>query len=234
MHPRSLLSAAVGVATFLTTLSQLLAGSVTLEWDANTEADLAGYRIYYGTSSRQYSAQIDVGLKTQFEVSGLDDGQKYYFAVTAYDQSGNESGYSDEVSTTIGDSKNPPDPTDPKPPTEPVTEQPPPIPVLYQNFPNPFAAAAVPSSGAQSVGLGGSSQTLIQFEVPEAGHATLKVFDALGREVMTLLDADVDAGLHSVYWDGRNSSGWMVPSGTYFYQLISGGMVQTKRMSFAR
>jgi flagellar hook assembly protein FlgD len=63
---------------------------------------------------------------------------------------------------------------------------------------------------------------------------TVKIFDALGRELMTLLDADVEAGTHSVYWDGRDARGWMVPSGTYFYQLIAGGIVQSKRMSFAR
>ena len=64
--------------------------------------DLLGYKIYYGTSSGSYSQVIDVGNKIEhiFEVpvSG-----KYYFAVTAYDFSGNESDFSDEVSLVIVD-----------------------------------------------------------------------------------------------------------------------------------
>ena len=47
---------------------------VTLAWDANTEPDLAGYNIYYGTASGDYSDSIDVGDVTEYPVTGLDDG----------------------------------------------------------------------------------------------------------------------------------------------------------------
>ncbi len=74
-----------------------LGAAFTLEWDPNQEANLAGYRLYYGTASRTYETRIDVGNVTTYRVTGLLDGVTYYFAVTAYDQQGMESGYSNEV-----------------------------------------------------------------------------------------------------------------------------------------
>lgn len=81
--------------------------SSTLTWDPPTTnadgtplTDLAGYKIYYGTSSGNYTKVIDVGDVTTYKVEGLNPGT-YYFTVTAYDISGNESGYSNEVSKTI-------------------------------------------------------------------------------------------------------------------------------------
>jgi len=71
-------------------------GKLTLTWNANTEPDIAGYRLYYGTSSRSYKTHTDVGLKTAFTMEGLQQGT-YYFVITAYNKSGNESGYSNEV-----------------------------------------------------------------------------------------------------------------------------------------
>ncbi|MBZ5499715.1 MAG: fibronectin type III domain-containing protein [Acidobacteriia bacterium] len=78
----------------------LLAADVTLAWDPNSETDLAGYKVYYGTSPRTYGAPISLGKQTTFTVTGLSLGT-YYFAVTAYNTAGLESGFSNEVSTTI-------------------------------------------------------------------------------------------------------------------------------------
>ncbi len=82
-------------------------GFVTLSWDPPTTnvdgtpvSDLAGYRIYYGLSSRNYSWVIDVGNVNTYKIENLSPGT-YYFAVTAYDTSGNESDYSNEVSKVI-------------------------------------------------------------------------------------------------------------------------------------
>jgi len=72
-------------------------GSATVIWNANTEADLAGYRVFYGTSSRNYPSSISVGKVTSGTISGLTIGTTYYFAVKAVDTSGNLSGYSAEV-----------------------------------------------------------------------------------------------------------------------------------------
>ena len=101
----------VGLISLLLLLldcSVLLAGSATLSWDAPTTnsdgtplTDLAGYKIYYGTDSANYTEIIDTGNTTSYQVNNLTDGLTYYFAVTAYDTSGNESAFSNEVSKTI-------------------------------------------------------------------------------------------------------------------------------------
>lgn len=75
-------------------------GQANLEWDANTD-NVAGYKAYYGTSSRNYSSVIDVGNQTTYTIPNLQDGTTYFFAVTAYNSSGVESGYSNEVSYTL-------------------------------------------------------------------------------------------------------------------------------------
>ena len=73
----------------------------TLQWDANTETDLAGYILYQGITEGSYGNPIDVGNVTSYTVSGLEPGTTYYFAVTAHDTGGNESGPSNEVSVYI-------------------------------------------------------------------------------------------------------------------------------------
>jgi len=76
---------------------------VILEWSANQEPDLDGYMIYYGTSSRDYAWSVDVGNYTTCAIrdDNFEMGQTYYFAATAYDDDGNESGYSGEVTYTF-------------------------------------------------------------------------------------------------------------------------------------
>ncbi len=90
-----------------TTLTVLKTGSATLAWSApttNTDGtpltDLAGYKVYYGTSSGNYTQSINIGNVTTYTVSNLSPGT-YYFSVTSYDSSGIESTYSNEVSKTI-------------------------------------------------------------------------------------------------------------------------------------
>ena len=85
---------------FVIIASSAYAAQVTLSWNPNTESDLAGYRIHYGTARGSYSAPIDVRNVTVYTLIGLAPEQTYYFAATAYDSSGSESGYSNEVSFT--------------------------------------------------------------------------------------------------------------------------------------
>src|SRR2546427_2993065 len=99
---------AVFVACVLTVLCSLppavsSAAQVTLAWDPNTDPDLAGYKIYYGFSSGSYQFSVDVGNRTSYLLAGLLEGQIYYLAVTAYNLSGVESGFSNEVSKAIAD-----------------------------------------------------------------------------------------------------------------------------------
>src|SRR2546426_5809029 len=79
------------------------AAQVTLAWDPNTEPDLAGYKLYYGTSSGSYQFSVDVGNLTSYTLSGLLEGRIYYFAATAYNSSLDESGFSNEASKAIAD-----------------------------------------------------------------------------------------------------------------------------------
>jgi hypothetical protein len=88
--------------------------NVTLQWDANTEPNLAGYKIYYDTDSGvPYNPAVEdratnnpdgppivLGSDaTEITLAGLTDGKVYYFAITAFDDQGQESGYSNEVTT---------------------------------------------------------------------------------------------------------------------------------------
>jgi fibronectin type 3 domain-containing protein len=75
---------------------------VELAWDGSTESDLGGYKVYYGTVSRDYDVSLNVGNWTSCTISSLEHGETYYFAVTAYNTEGSESGYSNEVSIKIG------------------------------------------------------------------------------------------------------------------------------------
>lgn len=93
-----------------TTLSQPPAstssgtGSATLSWTSNSEADLAGYKLYVGTAPGRYTyagSPVIIGLMGSYTISGLQIGQTYYFALSAFDSSGNESALSSEVSKSI-------------------------------------------------------------------------------------------------------------------------------------
>jgi chitodextrinase len=81
--------------------TQATNNTATLTWDAVTYPTLSGYRVYYGTSPGNYLQSagqgINVGNVTTYPVTGLSSGTRYYFAVTAFDSSGNESGFSNEV-----------------------------------------------------------------------------------------------------------------------------------------
>jgi hypothetical protein len=82
---------------------------IRLAWDPNTEPDVAGYRIYFGTSPRTgddptvcglcgYSKMVDRGNGTAYRIPGLIQAKTYYISATAYDTSNNESVFSDEIS----------------------------------------------------------------------------------------------------------------------------------------
>ncbi len=75
-------------------------GRVTVQWSPNSEADLAGYKLYVGTASGQYSQIIDVGNVTTHSLA-LSKGTTYFFTVSAYDASGHESERSSEWSKSL-------------------------------------------------------------------------------------------------------------------------------------
>jgi flagellar hook assembly protein FlgD len=85
---------------------------------------------------------------------------------------------------------------------------------LHQNVPNPF-----------------NPTTTIQYEVPTGGaEVSIRIYDATGRLVRTLVDERRPAGLHETAWDSRDGLGAQVSSGVYFYKMVSGGFSESKRM----
>ncbi|MEO8514372.1 MAG: T9SS type A sorting domain-containing protein [Ignavibacteria bacterium] len=79
---------------------------------------------------------------------------------------------------------------------------------LKQNYPNPF-----------------NPNTQIEFSIPKTGIVKLSVYDALGREVNSLLNSELTAGNYRINFNASDLS-----SGTYYYKIISGDFVQTKKM----
>lgn len=79
---------------------------------------------------------------------------------------------------------------------------------LYENYPNPF-----------------NPVTTIKYEIPERAFVELKVFDFLGKEILSLQSGYQNAGVYEVAFDGKNLS-----SGVYFYRFVSGNYVETKKM----
>ena len=73
-------------------------------WRPNREPDLAGYKVYVGTASGTYSfpgSAFVTGQVTSYTLSNLPKGQTYFFAISAYDNAGNESGLSAELSKSL-------------------------------------------------------------------------------------------------------------------------------------
>jgi hypothetical protein len=79
----------------------VFAGSVTVTWDPNTESDVVGYTVVYGTQSGVYTFSKSVGNATTWTADNLTAGQTYFFAVQAVSTDGLTSPLSQEVSTTI-------------------------------------------------------------------------------------------------------------------------------------
>ena len=84
------------VAVWLIFPASALADHLDLAWDPNSEPDLAGYIVYYGTSPQNYTDWVDVGSATSTRITGLSEDTEYFLSLTAYDVFGNESDFSDE------------------------------------------------------------------------------------------------------------------------------------------
>ncbi len=84
---------------------------------------------------------------------------------------------------------------------------------LSQNYPNPF-----------------NPSTVIDYSLPVNSWVTLKVYDVLGREIITLVEGLQDAGYKSVIWDGTKNNGLQVSGGIYFYKLCAGDFSSTKKL----
>jgi hypothetical protein len=83
---------------------------------------------------------------------------------------------------------------------------------LNQNYPNPF-----------------NPVTVIRYGIPVNSFVTLKIYDAIGREVETLVKGKFNAGFHQAEWNASN-----YPSGVYYYRLVAGEYSETKKMALVK
>jgi len=79
---------------------------------------------------------------------------------------------------------------------------------LSQNYPNPF-----------------NPSTTIKYQIPQLSFVSLKVFNLIGKEIVTLVNEEKPAGIYEVTWYAEN-----LPSGIYFYQLKAGDFIESKKM----
>ncbi|HBZ86740.1 MAG: hypothetical protein A2509_06425 [Candidatus Edwardsbacteria bacterium RIFOXYD12_FULL_50_11] len=89
---------------------------------------------------------------------------------------------------------------------------------LAQNYPNPI----------------GNRPTTIKYSLKNPGQTSLKIYNLLGEEVKTLVNAKQDANFYTIHWDGRDNQGQTVSNGVYFYKLNSGEFNATKKMMVLR
>lgn len=88
---------------------------------------------------------------------------------------------------------------------------------IYPNVPNPF-----------------NPSTTLRFETARTDDVRVVIYNVLGQEVCVLKDGVLDAGAHSLVWDGRNTTGKMSASGAYFYVIKAGGSIAKGKVMFLR
>jgi len=180
------------------------AGDLKVTWQPNTEPDLAGYFVYYGTKARPQANRLDVGRQTQYLIQNLSAGETYYLSVTAVDKAGNESVSSELIAVRV------------------LTDQEkrgglPPQHFLLQSHPNPFHISP-------------NQTTTISFALSEPSPVKLEIFNLLGQRVITLVDKNLSAGAQKFPWNGRDRRGAPVPTGVYLYRLETDRQVSTRKL----
>ncbi|MBU1101359.1 MAG: T9SS type A sorting domain-containing protein [Bacteroidetes bacterium] len=180
----------------------------TLSWilPMSTESTLS-YDLEIADNADMTSAEKITGLtETQFK-HNLTIGKKYYWRVRSRNTEGEYSYY-----TGVGDFDIKSNITE--------TEDEEALPTEFsidQNYPNPF-----------------NPSTSIRFGLPEASKVRLSIYNILGEEIKTLVNEELDAGYHHVIWNADNNNGSKVVSGAYFYKIVSGNNLITKKMLFIK
>lgn len=88
---------------------------------------------------------------------------------------------------------------------------------LANNFPNPF-----------------NPSTQINYTVAQPGDVSIVVYDILGQEVATLINGYHTPNMYNVKWFGMNNDGNQVATGIYYYKMVSGSFIETKKMMFVK
>ncbi len=190
---------------------------IVLSWKTNTESDLSHYLVYKDTLAGFIPDSFKIVANIPKDSSVFWDydfvlGKTYFYQVSAWDLTGHESEYSDELeveATLVGEY------------TE--EENRPPMYRLFQNYPNPF-----------------NSSTVIWYFLPDVGYqpaeVEITIYNVLGKIVRTLVNKKQFPGNHRILWDGKDDSGVEVASGIYFCKLKVSGvdLVKAKKMVLLR
>jgi hypothetical protein len=88
---------------------------------------------------------------------------------------------------------------------------------LYDNFPNPF-----------------NPETNISFSIGETTRVTLQIYNSLGEKILTIVDKSLTPGKYNYSWYGSDQNGKMVSSGIYYYRILAGNFIETKKMLFIK
>lgn len=88
---------------------------------------------------------------------------------------------------------------------------------LFPNYPNPF-----------------NTETIIRYDIPQNGFVSIKVFNILGQEIVTLIEKFQQPGKYSIRWDGRDKFGRYVASGVYVYSISIKNYNVSKKMVFLK
>jgi hypothetical protein len=195
--------------------NQINAQEATLSWKASTDGETDQKAITYNVMVGTAPGKFDVvsplsdpesgyrrmpksgtqGARTEATLKNLAPGT-YYWRVQAVDNQFAGSPFSEEGTFTVTSTSADPDPLAPR------------VYALRQNYPNPF-----------------NPTTTIAYELPQASHVTVSVYDMLGRQVSVVVDGTLEAGFHEVRFDASGLS-----SGLYHYRLKAGSFVQTRSM----
>jgi hypothetical protein len=89
--------------------------------------------------------------------------------------------------------------------------------VLRQNYPNPF-----------------NPSTSIQYQLPVSERVTLKIYNMLGKEIITLVETKKEAGFYEITWNGQDKNGIQVSSGIYIIRFTAGNYTATRKMLFIK
>ena len=88
---------------------------------------------------------------------------------------------------------------------------------LHNNYPNPF-----------------NPITTIKFEIAKISNVKLTIYDAIGKEITTLVNEKLNAGTYEVKWPAPTEDASNFASGVYFYKLITNDFIETKKMILSK
>ncbi len=179
-------------------------GTVSLAWEAKSEADLLGFHVLRSQAETGPYKRINPGLissnasnggRYTFEDWDILAGERYFYKLEEVSRSGQTALHG---------------------PVSIVVELPRQI-VLHQNYPNPF-----------------NPTTCIGFELPEKMYALVRIYNLSGQLIATLAEGELNAGHHTVVWNGMNELGQPMPSGVYYYRLESKDFSQMRKLVFMK